>query len=67
MKIYILVTNDEGSPSLNMPVKFGRSIRAYDSKARAKVYARRFNCSAVEVDITEGKLLWSEETIKNDI
>lgn len=55
MKVYVLVAKDkEGNPTFNMPINFGRGLRAYDSKARAKVYARRFNCKVVELNIEEG-------------
>lgn len=58
MKVYILVAkDDEGELTFNMPYNFGRNIRAYTSKARAKVYARRFNCEVVELDIETGKIL----------
>lgn len=63
MKVYILVANDEGKPTLNMPIYFGRSIRAYNSKARAKVYARRFSCAVVEVDLETGKIV-ADESVK---
>ena len=59
MKIYVLVSNDEdGEATTNMPVNFGRGIRAYNSKARAKVYARRFKSSVIEVDLAEGKVVY---------
>lgn len=58
MKIYVLVATDEdGEPTLNMPVDFGRTIRAYNSKARAKVYARKFKCAVIEVDLQDGQLV----------
>lgn len=58
MKIYLLVANDlEGKPTLNMPTTFGRQTRAYASKARAKVYAKKFNCSVVEFDLAKGKIV----------
>lgn len=63
MKIYILVANDEGQPTVSMPVSFGRNIRAYNSKARAKVYARKFKCAVVEVDIESGKIVADESVI----
>lgn len=58
MKIYILVTNDkDGNPIVNMPTLFGRTTRAYASKARARVYARKFSCSVVEIDLEKGKIV----------
>lgn len=58
MKVYILVANDkDGEPTFDMSVTFGRSIRAYNSKARAKVYARRFKCSVVELDVERGEVV----------
>lgn len=55
MKIYILVKkNEEGEVTTNMPVTFGRRIRAYDNKSRAKVYARNFDSRVVEVDLEKG-------------
>lgn len=62
MKIYVLVASEEGQPSVNMPVYLQRQIRAYTSKARARVYARKFNCAVVEVDISSGKII-ADETI----
>lgn len=63
MKVYILV--NKTTNSLQMPVTFGRGIRVYDSKARAKVYGRKFNCSVVELDVDEGKVVWKESSEKN--
>jgi hypothetical protein len=57
MKIYVLVTTKDGEPTLDMPVHFGRSIRAYTSKARAKVYAKKFDCYVIEVDLTKGEMV----------
>lgn len=58
MKIYVLVSQDkDGEPTLDMPVTFGRSIRAYTSKARAKVYARKFKSYVIEVKLTDGKIV----------
>lgn len=58
MKIYVLVTTEKGEPTVNMPVYFGRSIRAYISKSRARVYARKFQCYVIEVDLTDGKIVY---------
>lgn len=56
MKVYILVAQDEkGNATFDMPVTFGRGLRAYNSKLRAKVYARRFGCKVFELDTEEGK------------
>lgn len=63
MKVYILVAINEGSATTNMPVLFGRGIRAYNSKARAKVYARRFKCAVVEVDLGTGKIVADETAL----
>ncbi len=61
MKIYVLVADDnEHNLTFNMPVVFGRGLRAYDSKARAKVYARKFKCKVVELDIKSGKIIADE-------
>lgn len=60
MTIYILVANNDGEPTLNMPYSFGRNIRAYESKARAKVYARRFKCAVVEIDLEDGQIIFDE-------
>lgn len=58
MKVYVLVTKDtEGKPTFNMPTHFGRTTRAYSSRARAKVYANKFNCNVVELDLSEGKIV----------
>lgn len=58
MKVYVLVAKDEeGKPTFNMPVLFGRSLRAYDSKARARVYAKKFNCDVVELELESGKVV----------
>ena len=57
MKIYVLVAQEDGEPTFNLPVQFGRAIRAYTSKARAKVYARKFECYVIEVDLTDGKIV----------
>lgn len=55
MKIYILVKkNEEGEVTTNMPVTFGRRVRAYNNKARAKVYARNFDSRVIEVDLEKG-------------
>lgn len=58
MKIYVLVANEDGTPTTNMPVQFGRGIRAYNSKARAKVYARRFNCHVIELNLEDGNIVY---------
>lgn len=63
MKIYILVANDEGNPTTNMPIYFGRGIRAYSSKARARVYARKFKCVVVEIDLASGRIVADESGI----
>ena len=61
MKIYVLVTmNKDDELTTNMPVSFGRGIRAYTSKARAKVYARKFECAVVEVKVEDGKIVANE-------
>ena len=58
MKLYVLVAVDEdGEPTYNMPVGFGRAVRAYSSKARAKVYARKFKCAVIEVDLENGEMI----------
>lgn len=58
MKVYVLVTKDkEGKPTFNMPTHFGRTTRAYASRARAKVYARKFDCDVVELELEEGKVV----------
>lgn len=64
MKIYILVANDKGLPTTNMPVKFGRGIRAYGSKARARVYARRFDCAVIEVNLEDGKIVYENSNTR---
>lgn len=56
MKVYILVANDkDGNPTVNMPKQFGRATRAYTSKGRARVYAKKFMCTALEFDTEQGK------------
>lgn len=62
MNIYVLVSNDEGEPTTNMPVHFGRGIRAYNSKARARVYARRFGCAVIELKLQDGKIVYNNDT-----
>lgn len=63
MKVYVLVANDkDGKPTFDMSITFGRHIRAYNSKARARVYARKFNCSVVELDTQEGKVVANEKS-----
>jgi hypothetical protein len=58
MKVYVLVTQDtEGNPTFEMPTHFGRTTRAYASKARAKVYAKKFNCKVVELNLEDGKVV----------
>lgn len=62
MKVYVLVSKDKNNElTFNMPVHFGRGLRAYDSKARAKVYARKFNCKVVELDVMTGKTVFDAE------
>lgn len=62
MKVYVLVDNDkDGNPTFDMSITFGRHIRAYNSKARAIVYARKFSCSVVELDIENGKVVANEK------
>lgn len=62
MKVYVLVDNDkDGNPTFDMSVTFGRHIRAYNSKARARTYARKFQCSVVELDIADGKVVANEK------
>lgn len=59
MKVYVIVAqNDDGEPTFDMPVSFGRNVRAYSSKARAKVYARKFNAVVVELDLEQGEVVW---------
>ena len=66
MKIYVLVANDkEGKPTFDMSITFGRNIRAYNSRARARVYARKFQCSVVEFDIEKGKVVFNEKSPNN--
>ena len=60
MKVYILVNKNQNT--LSMPVTFGRSVRVYDSKARAKVYGRKFNCTVVELDVEKGKVVHEESS-----
>lgn len=62
MKVYVLVAeNEKGELTFDMPVTFGRGLRAYDSKARAKVYARKFNCNVVELDLDKGIVVAKNE------
>lgn len=61
MKVYLLVNKNQNT--LNMPVTFGRKIRVYESKARAKVYGRKFNCSVVELDLEGGKIVHEESSV----
>ncbi len=59
MKVYVLVSKDkDDEPTFNMPVTFGRGLRAYDSKPRAKVYARRFKCMVVELEVERGEVIY---------
>lgn len=57
MKIYVLVANKDGETTVNMPTHYGRVTRVYKSKAQAKVYARRFDCSVMEFDLDDGTLV----------
>ncbi len=58
MKVYVLVTKDkDGKPTFNMPTHFGRTTRAYASKARARVYAKKFGCAVVALDLEKGKVV----------
>jgi len=57
-KIYVLIDTDEdGETITDMPVTFGRSVRAYTSKARARMYAKRFKCEVVELDLNDGEIV----------
>jgi hypothetical protein len=58
MKLYVLIDQEDDKPTFNLPVHFGRGVRAYSSQARARVYARRFNCYIVEVDMTKGNIVY---------
>lgn len=59
MKVYILVAkNKDGDSTFDMPIYFHRAIRAYNSEARAKVYARKFNADVVELDVKKGKVVY---------
>jgi hypothetical protein len=58
MKIYVLIIrNDDDTDTLKMPTTFGRRIRAYPSKARAKAYAKRFNATVVECEVNEENIV----------
>lgn len=58
MKIYVLVMESgDDTHSLKMPTTFGRRIRAYPSKARAKAYAKRFNALVFECELTEENIV----------
>lgn len=66
MKVYVLVADDnDHNLTFNMPVTFGRGLRAYDSEARAKVYARKFKCKVVELDIDKGKIVYNAKDPSN--
>lgn len=59
MKVYVLVGVDEnGEPTLDMPVHFGRRVRAYASKGVAKTNAKRFNCAVIELSVGRGEVVW---------
>lgn len=55
MKVYVLVTTKNGEPTFDMPTTFGRGVRAYDSKARAQAYAKRFKAVVIELDLENGE------------
>lgn len=58
MKVYVLVKKDkDGKPTFNMPTHFGRLTRAYSSKARAKIYAKKFECNVIELELEQGKIV----------
>lgn len=56
MKIYVLVANDEGYPSFDLP-SFGRKIRAYTNKKVAQNMAKKFGCHAIELNLEDGEIV----------
>lgn len=56
MKIYVLVANEDGESSFNLPY-FGRKIRAYTSKKLAQTMAKRFGCHAIELNLEDGEIV----------
>lgn len=56
MKIYILVANEDGEATFNLPT-FGRTIRAYQNKKVAKNMAKKFSCHVIELDLKNGTIV----------
>lgn len=56
MKIYVLVANENGEPTFNLPT-FGRTIRAYPNKKVAQNMAKKFNCNVIELDLSDGTII----------
>lgn len=59
MKIYVLVKNEDGEASFDLP-QFGRTVRAYLSKGRAQSLAKKFNCEVVAFDFEDGEVVTDE-------
>lgn len=60
MKLYLLASKDNTEISVNLPIHFGRTIRAYKSEATARNFAKRFRSSVVEVDLEKETVKWLE-------
>lgn len=59
MKIYVLVKNDDGEASFDLP-QFGRTVRAYLSEGRAKSLAKKFGCEVVALNLEDGEVITDE-------
>ncbi len=57
MKIYVLVANENGEATFNLPT-FGRTIRAYQNKKVAQNMAKKFKCHVIEFDLKDGTIVW---------
>lgn len=56
MIVYILVANEDGEATFNLP-SFGRKIRAYTNKKVAQNMAKKFSCHVVEVNLENGDIV----------
>lgn len=56
MKIYVLIANENGEATFNLPT-FGRTIRAYTNKKVAQNMAKKFSCHVVELNLGDGTIL----------
>lgn len=56
MKIYVLVANENGDATFNLPI-FGRKVRAYTNKKIAQNMANKFECVAIELNLKDGEIV----------